>query len=124
MSALASNSRKIVLAILVVALTGMIVPYAVSNGIPDFRHTPIQYRVAMNALQDYWFLNRNSRLTVVAPNVRVTRVWSDPGHCNDPRVHDQTADYRAEVRRVGWFGIPGRVLDVSCGGRQWWWHRK
>lgn len=102
------------------ALAGFVVPYTVSNGIANFRNDPVQYRVAMNALQDYWFLNRNARWTVVVPSVRVTRVWLEPGHCNDPRARDETADYRAEVRGVAWFGIPGPALHVFCGGMQYW----
>lgn len=107
-----------VLAVLLIALIGVVVPYTMDNGIAQFRHDPVQYRVAMNALQAYWGLDRRGLTGLMNAQARVTRVWVEKGHCHDPRATGETADYRAEVRGVSWFGIPGRTLDVFCGGLQ------
>ena len=118
-----TRSRIALLAVLLLALIGVAAPYAVDNGIAQFRRDPVQYRVAMNALQDYWALNRRGVTGLTNAHARVTRVWIDKGHCNDPRATGETADYRAEVRGVSWFGIPGRTLDVFCGGLQRWYRK-
>jgi hypothetical protein len=114
-----SRSRIVALAVLLVALIGFVVPYAMNNGIATFRRDPLQYRVAMNALQDFWVLNRGGVSSVMTPRARVTRVWIDQGHCHDARAGGETSDYRAEVRGISWFGISGPTVDVSCGGLQW-----
>ena len=114
-----ARSRIVVLAVLLLALIGFVVPYAMDNGIPTFRRDPVQYRVAMNALQDFWLVNRGGVSSVMTPRARVTRVWVDEGHCHDARAGGETSDYRAEVRGISWFAIPGPTVDVSCGGLQW-----
>ena len=114
-----AQSRIVVFAVLLIALIGFVVPYAMDNGIARFRYDPIQYRVAMAALQDFWTLSRGGVSSLMTPRGRVTRVWKDEGHCHDPRAGGETSDYRAEVRGISWFAIPGRTVDVSCGGLQW-----
>lgn len=56
-----------------------------------------------------------------APFHAVTAVWRDPGHCapDEPGGADADRDYGASVRTIGWFGIPGRVVTVRCGGASW-----
>lgn len=117
------RSKIVVLAILLLALIGFVVPYTIDNGMANFRRDPVEYRVAMNALQAYWSLNRDRAFGLMSTQARVTRVWVEKGHCNDPRATGETADYRAEVRGVSWFGIPGRTLDVFCGGLQRWYRK-
>ena len=108
------------LVVLLLALIGFVVPYAMDNGIAQFRRDPVQYRVAMNALQDFWVLNRGGVSSLVTPRARVTRVWVDQGHCHDARAGaSETADYRAEVRGISWFAMPFPTVDISCGGMQW-----
>ena len=114
-----TRSKIVVLAVLLLALIGFAVPYTMDNGIAQFRRDPVQYLVAMNALQAYWALNRGSMPRVMTPIARVTRVWLDQGHCHDARASSETSDYRAEVRGISWFAIPGPTVDVSCGGLQW-----
>jgi hypothetical protein len=111
--------KILVLSLLLVALIGFVVPYAMDNGIARFRRDPVQYRVAMAGLQDFWALNRGGVSSLITPRARVTRVWEDKGHCHDPRAGGETSDYRAEVRGISWFALPGLTLDVSCGGLQW-----
>jgi hypothetical protein len=113
------KSSAILLAILILAAVGFYIPYATDNGVAKFRDDPIQYKVAVNALQGYWTLNRNPIAQIVTPGARVKRVWVQPGHCHDPRASDASADYRAEVQGLSWFGIPGPIVDVVCGGKQW-----
>jgi len=114
-----ARHKLVILAVLLLAFIGFVVPYAIDNGIANFRRDPVQYRVAMAALQDYWVLDRGGLSTLITPRARVTRVWIDQGHCHDPRAVSETADYRAEVRGVSWFAIPVPTVDVSCGGLQW-----
>ena len=114
-----ARNKFVILAVLVLAFIGFVVPYAIDNGIANFRRDPVQYRVAMGALQDYWVLERSGLSSLVTPRARVTRVWEDKGHCHDPRAGGETSDYRAEVRGISWFAIPGPTVDVSCGGLQW-----
>lgn len=115
-----ARSKIVALAVLLLALIGFLVPYAMDNGIASFRRDPVQYRVAMAALQDFWAVNRSGAFNVITPRARVTRVWEDKAHCHDARVRGgETADYRAEVRGISWFAIPGPTVDVSCGGLQW-----
>ena len=115
-----TTRNKIVgLAVALIALFGFAFPYAMDNGIARFRRDPVQYRVAMAALQDYWALNRAGASGLMTPGARVTRVWLDQGHCHDARAGGETSDYRAEVRGISWFGTPGPIIDVSCGGLQW-----
>jgi hypothetical protein len=103
----------------VLAAAGFLIPQTMDSGLGQFRDDPTQYRVAVNALQGYWTLNRNPIAKLLTPGARVLRVWVDPGHCHDPRARDASGDYRAIVQGVSWFGIAGRVVDVSCGGWQW-----
>jgi len=114
-----ARSKIVALAVLLLATIGFAVPYAMDNGIASFRRDPVQYRVAMAALQDFWVLNRGGAASVMTPRARVTRVWIDEGHCHDARAGGGTSDYRAAVRGIAWFGIPGPTVDVSCGGLQW-----
>ena len=114
-----ARSKVVALGVLLVALIGLVVPYVMAGGIATFRRDPLQYRVAINALQDFWVLNRGGAASVMTPRARVTRVWIDEGHCHDARAGGETSDYRAEVRGIAWFGIPGPTVDVSCGGLQW-----
>lgn len=114
-----TRPKVVVLAVLLLASIGFVIPYAMDNGIARFRRDPLQYRVAMNALQDFWIFDRGSVSSVMTPRARVTRVWVDEGHCHDARAGGETSDYRAEVRGISWFAIPGPTVDVSCGGLQW-----
>jgi hypothetical protein len=113
---------RIALSLLILGMLGFFIPQAMDNGVAKFRDDPTQYRVAINALQGYWTLNRHAVARLVAPGARVRRVWVDPGHCHDLRANDMTAEYRAEVQGLLWFGIPGPVVDVTCGG--WSWSRR
>jgi hypothetical protein len=114
-----ARSRIVVLAVLLLALIGFVVPYGIDNGIAKFRRDPVQYRVAVASLQDFWVLDRGGVSSLITPRARVTRVWEDKGHCHDPRAVSETSDYRAEVRGISWFAIPTMTVDVSCGGLQW-----
>ena len=111
--------KVVALLLLLTVLAGILVPYIADKGVGPFRNDPILYRVAVNARQSYWRINRDPVAKVVAPEARVTRVWRDAGHCHDTRANGETAEYRAEVRGIGWFGLPGPTVDVSCGGLQW-----
>ena len=113
--------KRILLAlgILILAMLGFFIPQAMDSGVPKFRDDPTEYRVAINALQAYWTLNRNPVARVVTPGARVVRVWVEPGHCHDRRANGESADYRAEVQGLSWFGIAGPTIDVTCGGMSW-----
>ncbi|HEX2253216.1 MAG TPA: hypothetical protein VHQ65_08110 [Thermoanaerobaculia bacterium] len=47
------------------------------------------------------------------PQVRITEVRRDPGHCTENLPHQ---DWRALARVYTVFRIPVRTLDVQCGG--------
>lgn len=113
------STIRIALGILILAVAGFLVPQTMDNGVRKFRDDPTQYRVAVNALQGYWTLNHDPVARLLTPGARVKRVWVDPDHCNDPRATDVSANYRAEVQGLSWFGIPGQIVDVSCGGFRW-----
>ena len=113
------SSWRIAAGLVVLAGVGFIVPMTMDNGLAKFRDDPTQYRVAVNALQGYWTLNHNPLAKLVTPGARVVRVWIDVGHCHDPRANGDAGEYRATVQGLTWFGLPGSVVDVSCGGWQW-----
>ena len=55
-----------------------------------------------------------------APVYVVTRVWSDPGHCQGgPGVNPALAQYRATVVSLTWFALPVSTIHVVCGGAEW-----
>ena len=101
-----------------------LVPFwAISDGIERFdRHADPTYAyIAQQAYQDAWIHNDNPIARLAMPAVRIQRVWRDPGHCpsGEPGGREPYADWRAEVRFYSYFGIPGPVLRVSCGGWSW-----
>ena len=109
--------------VLTLSAVGYFVAWSADPGLSKFRDDPVEYRVAVNALQAYWSLHRNPVDRFREPGAKVTRVWRDPGHCHDARANGEAADYRAEVQGLTWFAIRGSIVDVSCGGLSWAWHR-
>ena len=114
-----SRTIRVTLPLLALAMLGFIIPQTLDNGVAKFRDDPTLYRVAVSALQGYWTLNRHPIAQIVAPGARVIRVWVEPGHCHDLRASGESANYRAEVQGLSWFGIPGSIVDVTCGGMSW-----
>jgi hypothetical protein len=110
---------QIALGLLILGVPGFFIPQRMDNGAAKFRYDPTLYRVAVNALEVYATLNRDPIARIVAPGARVVRVWEEPGHCHDPRATGESADYRAEVQGLSWFGIAGPIVDVTCGGMNW-----
>ena len=113
------RTTSVVLVVLILAVAGFIIPRSMDNGVPKFRDDPTLYRVAVSALQGYWTLNRDPISQLVAPGARVERVWVEPGHCRDARASGESANYRATVQGLWWYGIPGPIVDVTCGGMSW-----
>jgi hypothetical protein len=97
--------------------------WAIPDGIAGFdRHPDPTYAyVAQQAYNDAWMHNDNPIARLALPAVRVVRVWRDPGHCppSEPGGREPYADWRAEVRFYTYFGIPGPLLRVTCGGWAW-----
>ena len=97
--------------------------WAIPDGIGRFdRHPDPTYAyVAQKAYYDAWMHHDNPIQRVAMPGVRVRHVWRDPGHCprSDPGGREPYADWRAEVRFYTYFGIPGPLLSVACGGWAW-----
>jgi hypothetical protein len=97
--------------------------WAISDGIGRFdRHADPTYAyVAQQAYHDAWMHNDSPIARVAMPAARVRHVWRDPGHCSqdEPGGRQAYADWRAEVRFYTYFGIPGPVLRVTCGGWAW-----
>jgi hypothetical protein len=97
--------------------------WAISDGIErlDRHPDPTYAYVGQQAYHDAWMHHDNPIQRVAMPAVRVSRVWRDPGHCpqDDPGGREPYADWRAEVRFYTYFGIPGPVLSVTCGGWAW-----
>jgi len=115
-----SRAIRVAVVVLIVAGVGFIIPQNMDNGVAQFRDDPTLYRVAVGALQDYWTLNRSPIARLVAPGARVRRVWVERGHCHDLRASGESANYRAEVQGLSWFGLAARpVVDVTCGGMSW-----
>lgn len=108
------------IAIIVFLILGFAAPRMIPDGVARYESDPTAYAVALEAKQAYWILNPFTRL--ITPGVRVTRVWKEPGHCHDTRPKDASGEYRAEVRGLLWFGIPGPSVHVQCGG--WYYSRK
>jgi hypothetical protein len=48
--------------------------------------------------------------------VRVTRVWSEPGHC-PIASRDSSSHYRVDVQTYTFFAIPLERINFMCGGR-------
>ena len=97
--------------------------WAISDGIERFDREadPAYAFVAQQAYHDAWMHNDNPIARIALPAVRVRRVWRDPGHCpgGQPGAQEPYADWRAEVRFYTYFGIPGPLLRVTCGGWAW-----
>ncbi len=97
--------------------------WAISDGIGRLdRHPDPTYAfIAQQAYNDAWMHHDNPIQRVAMPAVRVRRVWRDPGHCprDEPGGREPYADWRAEVRFYTYFGIPGPLLHVTCGGWAW-----
>jgi hypothetical protein len=97
--------------------------WAVSDGVGRFdrRADPTYAHVAQLAYQDAWTHNDNPIARLALPAARVQRVWRDPGHCPAgwPGGNEPYADWRADVRFYTYFGIPGPLLRVTCGGWSW-----
>jgi hypothetical protein len=110
---------RVALVVLILAGIGYIIPQNMDNGVAKFRDDPTLYRVAVGALQAFWTLNRDTMARVRTPGATVRRVWLEQGHCHDARANGESKDYRAEVKGLGWFGIPGPIVDVTCGGMSW-----
>lgn len=91
----------------------------IPDGVNSYESDPTAYRIALEAKQAYWTLNPHLRL--ISTGVRVTQVWKEPGHCHDPRPEDESGEYRAEVRGLLWFGIPGPRVYVQSGD---WYYSK
>ena len=115
------TAPRVLAIVLTLLVVGLFVPMKADPGLSTFRDDPVQYRVAMNALQGYWVLNRDLVARIIRPGARVTRVWREPGHCHDARATGETANYRAEVEGITWFGIPSSKVDATCGGISWSW---
>jgi hypothetical protein len=100
-------------------LAGYAVPrWVVGSGLGRYAADPAAAAVASTAYEQVRALNDNPIGRVLFPGARVRRVWRAPGHCraSEPGGRRPHADYRAEVRMVGWFGVPGPAVDVTCGG--------
>ena len=110
---------RVLAIVLTLAAVGYFVSYSADPGLSKFRDDPVQYRVAVNALQAYWTLHRKPVDRLREPGAKVTRVWRDPGHCHDARANGEIADYRAVVQGLTWFAIRASIVDVTCGGLSW-----
>ncbi len=97
--------------------------WAIPDGVGryDRYEDPTFAYVGQEAYERAWMFNDNPIGRLALPAARVRRVWRDPGHCppSDPGGREPYADWRAEVRYYTYFGIPGPVLHVSCGGWAW-----
>lgn len=106
-------------ALIAIAGAGYAAPrWLIPTGVPPYARDPQAATVAHAALDAVRMLNDNPIGRLMFPSARVTRVWRDPAHCapGEPGGREPTADYRAEVEALGWFGIPGRSFTVTCGG--------
>lgn len=111
--------RAALLALPALLAVGYAVPrWLIPSGVGRWDADPPAAAAARAALAAVWTLNDNPLGRLLVPGARVTRVWRDPGHCppGDPGGREPTADWRAEARTYAWFGIPGPVVAVSCGG--------
>jgi hypothetical protein len=97
--------------------------WAIPDGIGRFdRHPDPTYAyVAQQAYNDAWMHHDSPIQRVAMPAVRVRRVWRDPGHCprDEPGGREPYADWRAEVQFYTYFGLPGPLVRVTCGGWAW-----
>jgi hypothetical protein len=97
--------------------------WAVPTGIDryDGYENPTFAYIAQEAYERAWMHHDNPIMRLAFPAARVRRVWRDPGHCppGEPGGREPYADWRAEVRYYTYFGIPGSLLRVSCGGWAW-----
>ncbi|MFN2564695.1 MAG: hypothetical protein ABR499_06740 [Gemmatimonadaceae bacterium] len=97
--------------------------WAIRTGIEPFDRyaDPAYAYIAQEAYQAAWMHNDNPVTRLALPAARVRRVWRDPAHCppGEPGGREPYADWRAEVRYYTYFGIPGPLLRVSCGGWAW-----
>jgi hypothetical protein len=97
--------------------------WLIPSGGGEFRNHPDSAirEVAAAAHQAARMHNDNPIGRLLFPAARVTRVWRDPGHCpaTEPGGREPHADYRAEVRLYTYFGVPGKTLQVTCGGWAW-----
>jgi hypothetical protein len=114
--------RALVAALPLLLLAGYAVPrWLIPSGVERWRADPLAAAVARDAYAAVWALNDNPLGRLLVPGARVTRVWRDPGHCppGEPGGREPTADWRAEARTHGWFGVPGPTVEVTCGGRSY-----
>ena len=108
----------------ILGLAWFLVPFwLISSGVARFERNPDLAigRVAAAAYEAAWMRNDNPIGRMLMPAARVRRVWRDPGHCapSEPGGREPYADYRAEVRFYTYFGIPAKVVHVTCGGWAW-----
>ena len=107
------------LALLALLAVGYAIPrWLIPSGVGRWAADPLAAAVARAALDAVRAMNDNPLGRLLVPGARVTRVWRDAGHCapGEPGGREPTADWRAEARTYAWFGIPGPVVAVSCGG--------
>ena len=104
---------RFLIAIVAFLILGFAIPRLIPDGIDRYKSDPTAYAVALEAKRVYWIFHPIAH--VISPGLRVTRVWKEPGHCHDTRPRDESGEYRAEVRGLLWFGIPGPTVDVQCG---------
>jgi hypothetical protein len=106
-----------------VAAWGLAPFWAISDGVGRFdqHRDPTYAYVAQQAYQAALMHNDNPLARLALPAVRVQRVWRDPGHCPsaEPGGREPHADWRADVRFFTYFGLPGPMLRVTCGGWAW-----
>lgn len=105
-------------AALFAAGVGIAAPYAVPDGVDDFRG-PVERRVAAEALLLAEIACLDHPLAgLVTPRVRVRKVWLERGSCEVMRGASGLAgsDWRATVRAYGPFGVPLRSFAATCGG--------
>lgn len=114
------SAARVGLTVLVIAAIGFFIPYTADPGISKFRNDPTQYQIAQRIVHDYWVLNHNPLTRLLIPGYKVVRIWLKPGNCRG-RPTNSVADYRAQVRRLTWFGIRDGTIDVTCGGDSWSW---
>jgi hypothetical protein len=92
--------------------------WLISSGLDHYVNDPAAFAVARMARADFYSLNATPIGQLLLPGSRIVRVWREPGHCapSEPGGTEQNAQWRADVRTHGWFGIPVGTIHVRCGG--------
>ena len=107
----------ILLATLVALWLGFVLPpRTIDSGVEQYRGDPLAYATAVEAHAMAARLMDHPLTALGVRARRVTRVWRDPGHCQDPRPGGAQGEYRADVQTYLWFGVPGPRVRVQCGG--------